>query len=166
MGEDYIMPLILNSASSTKVSPPPINKVIVENGIPTQTFIRYLLDLRKTSLSDTLVIDEIIEEIIKLQKGTLVINTSVNVSLSVQSQTVLADSSAGGISITLPPPAQCFSDNRSLKIAINKIDTSANKVTILPNGSEEVIGEVNQELVYDGEILNFITDGTDWFLYA
>ena len=55
-----------SSGNDIKVSPPPINKVIVDSaGIPTQIFIRYLLDLRKTSLRDTSIINEIIDAVQK-----------------------------------------------------------------------------------------------------
>lgn len=94
----------------------------------------------------------------------LVTPISASVGLTAISQTVLCDATAGAINITLPPPASCFSDNRSLKIGISKIDTTANIVTILPNASELIVGETSQSINSEGDILNFITDGTNWYL--
>lgn len=86
--------------------------------------------------------------------------------LSANSQTTLCDATSGEINITLPNPALCFSDNRSFRFAIHKIDISANVVNILPFGAELVVGEASQTLELDGEIYNFITDGTNWYLGA
>lgn len=160
------MSITLTSINSTKVSPPPINKVIVENGIPTQTFIRYLLDLRSSNQDYSQIINEIIEEVTELQNGVPIINVDEDAKLSAATQTVLVDATSGDINITLPSPSQCFNDNRSFSIAIHKIDTTANVVTILPNDSESVVGETSQTLELDGEIYNFITDGTNWYLGA
>lgn len=154
------------SSNSTKVSPPPINKVIVENGIPTQTFIRYLLDLRSSNQDYSEIINEIIEEVTALQNGVVIINIDEDTELNAATQTVLVNASSGAINITLPDPAECFNDNRSFSIAIHKTDTTANTVTILPNDSELVVGETSQNLLLDGEIYNFITDGTNWYLGA
>jgi len=96
----------------------------------------------------------------------LVITSTADTSLSAYSQTQLCDATSGEIDITLPNPSLCFSDNRSLRFAIHKIDISENAVNVLPFGSELIVGEASQTLDIDGEIYNFITDGTNWYLGA
>ena len=92
------------------------------------------------------------------------VNTSV--TLDAKAQTVLCDAAIASFSVTMPNPSDCFDGDRSFRFAIHKIDTSSNTVTILPNGSESIVGETSQVLELDGEILNFITDGTNWYLGA
>ena len=93
-----------------------------------------------------------------------VLKTTTSLSINAISQTVLCDATAGAVNITLPDPALCFDANRSRKIAVQKIDSTTNSVNILPNGSELVVFEASQVLSYQAEILNFITDGTNWYL--
>jgi hypothetical protein len=79
---------------------------------------------------------------------------------------ILADCTAGDITITLPTPANLFTNSRSNSVGISKIDTTANKVTILPNSAELIVGESSIELLYSNEIINLITDGTNWYMGA
>jgi len=91
---------------------------------------------------------------------------TADVSLFAQAQTVLCDATAGEINITMPNPSDCFENNRSFRFAIHKIDSSSNAVNIVPNDSELIVGEASQYIDLEGEILNFITDGTNWYLGA
>jgi len=94
----------------------------------------------------------------------VVTTVTSDASLLAASQTILADATSNVINVTLPDPSTCFSNNRSLKFGITKIDTTSNIVNILPFGSELIVGETSQYLQQCGEILNFITDGTNWYL--
>lgn len=85
-------------------------------------------------------------------------------ALSAMAQTVLCDTTTGNINVTLPPPASCFSSERSFRIAVHKIDDTVNTVTILPNSGELIVGDSSQLLKRRGDVLNFITDGTNWYL--
>lgn len=98
----------------------------------------------------------------------LVTKVSSSTPLSSTSQTVLADASLGIINLTLPNPIEFFNqaDGRSFRMAIHKIDSSTNAVNILPFSGELVVNEASQSLLYEGEILNFITDGINWYLGA
>lgn len=96
----------------------------------------------------------------------LVNKVTADYSMLPTSQIVLADATSGVINVTLPPPIDCFNGGRSFKLAIHKIDASTNAVNILPNASELIVNEATQLLLYEGEILNFITDGTNWYLGA
>lgn len=93
------------------------------------------------------------------------VNTvSISVGLTAVAQTVLVDATSGPINITLPPPVDCFDTGRSLRFGISKTDLTANIITILPNATELIVGEISQSINSEGDILNFITDGTNWYL--
>jgi len=103
--------------------------------------------------------------IIKPSDATeLIYDVSTHSTLKPESQVVLVNAIGGNINITLPEPLLCFNSNRSYRIAVNKVDTSVNTVTILPFGSELICGEANQQLLFQSEVLNFITNGTNWYL--
>ena len=108
--------------------------------------------------------DALLDEAIWDNTRDLIINIAVDTQLQESSLIVLCDATAGAINATLPNPANCFENNRSFEIAITKIDTSANVINILPFSAEFVVGEASQQLLLNGEILNFITDGTNWYL--
>ena len=114
-----------------------------------------------TSLAnaDTLLDTAIYENI-----GQYIINMTGSSSLTTINQLVIADATSGNIDITLPNPALAFSNNISRKIGITKKDTTSNIINILPFDNELIVGETSQSLEIDGEVLNFITDGTNWYL--
>jgi len=80
---------------------------------------------------------------------TLIINTSIDLELSAQSQSVLVDATSGDIDITLPDPSLCLVSGRSYRIGITKIDTTDGMVNILPFASELIVGETSQDLQLD-----------------
>jgi hypothetical protein len=114
-----------------------------------------------TSLKDA---DSLLDEAIWNYTRVLVTTVSGDASLFPSSQTILCNAISGVININLPNPSECFEGGRSFKVAVEKIDTSGNFVNILPFGAELIVGETNQILNTEGDILNFITDGTNWYL--
>lgn len=140
-----------------KGSPPPIHEIIVKDGKMTQALVRYLFDISRG-------VDSVTNETNNLKE--FVFKVSSSTSLAALSQSVLVDASLGDVNIKLPSPSESFSENRSFKIAVQKIDISDNIINILPFGSELIVGETSQKLILDGEIYNFITDGADWYLGA
>jgi len=110
--------------------------------------------------------DTILDQAIFDYSKDEIISTSTSISLSAKNQTIIADATSGVINITLPNPALSHINNRSYKIGVTKSDVTTNRVNILPYGSELVVGEASQFLDVDGEVLNFITDGTNWYLGA
>ena len=96
---------------------------------------------------------------------TEIITTTADLSLTPKSQTILANAIGGVINITLPEPSICINSQRSYKIAITKIDLSTNRVNILPFASELIVNDASQYLVIS-EVINLITDGTNWYLGA
>lgn len=75
------------------------------------------------------------------------------------SMSALIDASLTPITITLPPISAT-----GLIIGVTKIDNTANTVTIISGGSALICGESSQVLLLRNEVLNFISDGTNWQL--
>jgi hypothetical protein len=71
---------------------------------------------------------------------------------------VLADASGGTVTVTLPSPGA--GDN----VAVKKIDSSSNSVTVEQNGSESIDGSTSITLTEQYEALTLWSDGTDWFI--
>jgi len=95
----------------------------------------------------------------------LVTTVTTNTELSAQNQTILVDATSADIDITLPDPALTFSSNRSFRITITRKDTTSNKVTIIPFDAELILDEESQDLL-NSEVINLITDGTNWYYSA
>lgn len=86
------------------------------------------------------------------------ITSSFNVPIG--NYSVLADATAGLITVTLPLAA----DSESFIIGTTKIDSSANIVRIQRSGSDLIAGETSHDLLFEEEVLNFISDGSAWEL--
>ena len=71
---------------------------------------------------------------------------------------VLADASSEAITITLPSPS-----NNAI-VNVKKIDSSANVVTVEPNGSETIDGSSSKTIDTQYESYTFISDGTNWYI--
>ena len=148
---------------ANKVSPIPVHDVLVDaKGIATLALIRFLQDLKNDDV--TSILNDLQEGIFKTRE--LVTTVTENHTLTSESQTILADATKGDITITLPDPITCFVDSRSFRFAIHKVDASSAKINIFPFDAEKVVFDKQQKLLAQGEILNFITDGTDWYLGA
>ena len=71
---------------------------------------------------------------------------------------ILADATAGNVTVTLPT---------AIGIAgriyiIKKIDTTVFKVIIEGNGTETINLELNQELCFEGDAPQLVSDGANW----
>lgn len=109
------------------------------------------------------LLDDAIGNIDTRQK---IINKNINYQALAEYQLIIADATSGAINITLPNPTTCLINSVSYTIGITKKDSSLNIVNILPFASELIVGESQQELQVQGEVLNFITDGINWYLGA
>jgi len=85
--------------------------------------------------------------------SVLIVSTDTDITLKPESQNVLVNATS-----------DCFSSNRSYKLGITKIDDTNNVVNILPHGSETIALDLHQELLQSQEVLNFISDGTNYWL--
>lgn len=73
---------------------------------------------------------------------------------------LLADASAGPVTLTLPP----VSDNAGAIYSVKKVDASANAVTIAGNNGELIDGSAIQTLAAQYDALTVYCDGVDWFI--
>lgn len=74
-------------------------------------------------------------------------------------RTVLADATAGDLTITLPDVGQ--SKNRWL--TIKKIDATSNIVEVIPSDSSTIEYSTQQQFANQGDSLNITSDGSNWF---
>lgn len=71
---------------------------------------------------------------------------------------ILADASAGNITITLPAPVD------GAKVAVKKIDSSANTIIINPHGTETIDGSTSLTLSTQYESYYLCSDGNNWYI--
>lgn len=71
---------------------------------------------------------------------------------------VLVDASAGAVTVTQPSPEE------GKPVGVEKTDTSSNTVTISPNGNENVNYGSSEDLAAQGESVDLVSDGTDWYV--
>jgi len=71
---------------------------------------------------------------------------------------ILADATAGDITVTLPTAVGIAGRNYIIK----KTDTTSNKVTIEGNGTETINLELKQELLFEGDAPQLASDGANW----
>ena len=93
--------------------------------------------------------------------GSLNVTQSTLASSSTLDNTqfvVLADATGGDVSLSLPPSTGIGGRTYHIK----KTDSSVNKVTINPSGSETLDGQLTEDLIVQYESLHIITDGSNW----
>lgn len=76
---------------------------------------------------------------------------------------VLADATAGAMTLTMPDPTAC----EGKRIGIKKVDDSENTVTIEPHASEKFVDDVDYDSIVlenPGDQVAFTSDGTNWFI--
>lgn len=130
-------------------------QIVGNNGFATNAFVMFLTKL-----------------VNKLNAGTSDLATQINAvtqrissivanyTVPVGNYSVLANATSGAIIVTLP----LASTATTYIIGITKTDSSANIVTIQRSGSDLICGSTSQTLLYQNEVLNFISDGTNWQL--
>ena len=77
---------------------------------------------------------------------------------------ILADATSSGFTVTLPTAGGTGITKKI--VAIKKIDSSANKVTIDGNAAETIDGKTTIDLETENEILLLQSDGTNWRILA
>lgn len=88
---------------------------------------------------------------------TVVSKTSAYTILATDS-VILADSNSAAFTLTLPTAVGITGKTYTIK----KTDSSANKVTIDGNGSEEIDGQTTIELLAENDFIRVVSDGTGW----
>jgi len=108
-----------------------------------------VLDVVQPSLDDKADIDH----------GHLTVRIVIaNYTITTDDRTILADATAGPITIELPAPAN------SGPYYVKKIDSTVNHVTIATPGSETVDGAASFALECEAESVRLEPDGSDWFI--
>ena len=85
---------------------------------------------------------------------------SVNDSITLNDELILANASGASFIAILPPIASSVGK----KIIIIKIDSSANTVTLDGNAAEIISGELTQVMAAQWTALTVVCDGTQWYL--
>jgi hypothetical protein len=106
------------------------------------------------------------DSVLKSTIRTVAVSTGILVTDNV----ILADSSSGNISLTLPAPANAFdtTTNRSNSFTISQKIHGGNTVTITPNGSESIFDGAAQTsiILSSGASVTIVTDGTNWTIVS
>lgn len=75
-----------------------------------------------------------------------------------KNELVLVDASGGPVTVTLPAPEE------GQPVGLEKSDSSSNTVTISPNSTENVNYASSEDLVAQGESVDLVSGGTDWYV--
>jgi hypothetical protein len=94
--------------------------------------------------------------------GISILSQSItgDITLTVNSQVVLADASSGVITVTLPPAAQV----PRKEFHIKKTDASVNKVTITPSGSDTIDTGTSYDITTQYTSRRIYSDGSNWWI--
>jgi hypothetical protein len=90
---------------------------------------------------------------------TLSKSADYTVAESDRDKLILVDATSAGVTITLPAAATA---GNGFRVAIKKIDSSGNAVTIDGNLSETIDGNTTSTLSTQYDTENLISDGTNW----
>lgn len=93
-----------------------------------------------------------------LNLGIRTVTTSA--SVSIRDATVLADATAGAVTITLPAVA----DASGMVVSVKKIDASGNSVTIDGAGAETIDGAGTKVLAAQYNVSTVHCDGVAWWI--
>lgn len=105
-------------------------------------------------------VNSINSRVTTIESGTQVVSVLANYSVGQTTEIVICKATIP-ITITLPDPGLFITSSRTKEVSITSAQSSI--VTISPFSTELVVGEAGQYLV-EGEVLNFITNGVDWYL--
>lgn len=101
-----------------------------------------------------------------LESGDSVSVVTTTLNISILPGITLVDATIGDRVITLPNPSIAFVSGKSFSFAISKIDDTENIVTIQSFNNELILGYTNITLKSQNDIVNLITNGTNWYLGA
>lgn len=93
-------------------------------------------------------------------KAQKVVSITADYNAEIGNYSIIADATTGAIAVVLP----LASSSEGLIIGTTKTDITSNIVTITRSGTDLIVGEISHDLLIDGEVLNFISDGTNWQL--
>lgn len=96
----------------------------------------------------------ITEDALKPQVSSIATDTTVGIDIP-QHQIIRVDTTAGDVTVTLPPNANILN-----LITIKKVSSDANKVIILPDGAETIDGDTSAEIHYRNSTVTMMADDT------
>lgn len=88
-----------------------------------------------------------------LETSDSVVNVAVGITI------VLADATSGAITVNLPPAP---GDNENRMIAVKKVDSSVNAVTVDGDLSETIDGATTYVLASQFDVVMVVSDGSNW----
>lgn len=102
-----------------------------------------------------------------------IVTKTTTYTATIADHTILADATAAGFTITLPPVASVYSSAASTNgnttagiLVIKKIDATGNIVTIDGNGSETIDGSLTQSLDAQWEAMIIQAGATGWYILS
>lgn len=104
-------------------------------------------------------IDSILKVARDMEVDSVQSSSPVTVTTSDRNTLIPVDASGGAITVDLPAAATA---GDGFLLAIKKVDSSSNNVTIDPNGSETIDGASDLDLENENETAFFVSDGTNW----
>lgn len=88
-----------------------------------------------------------------------IVPTSIGITAS-WGDLILCDASGGGFTINLPTAV----GNAGKEINIKKIDSTGNQIIVNANGTEEIDGQLTQNLVRQYENITIVSDGSNFVI--
>lgn len=98
---------------------------------------------------------------IKLRDSVGSLTVSKVLKLANDIRVFLCDATSGTINLTLPNPVTV---GKGWRVGAKKVDSSANPVIFLPDGSETIDGASSSNITSQYGALELITDGLNWFV--
>src|SRR4030067_239249 len=93
-----------------------------------------------------------------IDTGYGVTSVTANYTATLNDEVILANATAGAVTVTLPTAV----GNTGKKFVIKKIDSSANTVTVDPNGSETIDGQATAGILAQDNAIICQSDGANW----
>src|SRR4030067_1035165 len=87
-----------------------------------------------------------------------VASITADYTATLNDDTILANATAGAVTVSLPTAV----GNTGKKFVIKKIDSSANTVTVDPNGSETIDGQATAGILAQDNAIICQSDGANW----
>lgn len=154
---DTVMLAVDNGIQSYRATALQIKNHVLSNGV-----IQAIM-MGSNSVGTAAIIDANVTRA-KLAQGAI---ARANASSKTSSYTLVddddilnGDATSGALTFTLPP----VSGRTGKRYTIRKTDSSTNAVIIDGDGSEQVEGAANYELLNAGELVTVLCTGTDWII--
>lgn len=108
------------------------------------------------------VLQAVEQQINRANDGYLfpMVSVTASYAMNYNDAVILADATAGAITITLKPAAECVQK----RVTIKKTDSSGNSVTIDGNGAETIDGAATKSLATQYKSYDLVSYGGAWWI--